>query len=75
MAKFLRRGENLFTLDGTKSVDQVQFAPDAVAYNLLVDDFHTYVVGKSRLLVHDNTIPKSTTTVVPGIKQFVDATP
>ena len=37
------------------------------SYNLIVDDFHTYFVGQTRILSHDNTIPKATGAIMPGL--------
>ena len=36
-------------------------------YNLIVDGTHTYFVGDSRLLVHDDTIPLPTDCTQPGV--------
>ena len=41
-------------------------SPDRV-YNLIVDGTHTYFVGDSRLLVHDDTIPLPTDRTQPGV--------
>jgi hypothetical protein len=57
----------LHSLEGPKGVSVIEpMAPEA-AYNLVVDDFHTYFVGDSRLLVHDNTCPRPTTAIAPGL--------
>jgi hypothetical protein len=37
------------------------------AYKLVVDDFHTYVVGQHRIVVHDNTYPKPVEVGAPGL--------
>ena len=39
--------------------------------NLRVADFHTYFVGKQKILTHDNTIRKPTNCVVPGLAAHV----
>ena len=36
-------------------------------YNLVVADFHTYFVGHSKILSHDNTVRDATDAVVPGL--------
>jgi hypothetical protein len=46
--------------------------PDAEAYNLVVDDFHTYFVGRLGLLVHDNNFRRPTTAVLPGLHRARD---
>jgi hypothetical protein len=70
MAKELKAHEPLHSLVGyvaAESVDPVPNEEVTEAYNLMVDDFHTYFVGYTRLLVHDNTCPQPTTAVVPGL--------
>ena len=47
---------------------------DAEAYNLIVAEFHTYFVGNSRVLVHDNSAPKPLLGPVPGLVQKDKAT-
>jgi hypothetical protein len=64
MAKFLAQGDALHSLAGTLELASTEQLPPAEltdAYNLVVDDFHTYFVGRSRLLVHDNSCPRPTT--------------
>ena len=67
MAKELKSGQLLHALDGSWPIRQVDELPDAEAYNLVVDDFHTYFVGRAKILTHDNTIRRPTTCVVPGL--------
>ena len=57
----------LHSLDGPKGVSVIEPMAPETAYNLVVDDFHTYFVGASRLLVHDNTCPRPTTAIAPGM--------
>lgn len=66
MAKFLRAGENLFSGQGSVKLHDVAAVEDAPAHNLIVGEYHTYFVGNSRLLVHDNNCPLPTTATVPG---------
>ncbi|MBA3485101.1 MAG: hypothetical protein H0T51_25170 [Pirellulales bacterium] len=70
MTKFLIAGDSLHTIDGPAqltTLDPLAPAEETEAYNLVVDDFHTYVVGESRLVVHDNTCPRPTTAMAPGL--------
>ena len=46
-------------------------APEQEAYSLTIDDFHTYFVGRSRLLVHDNTRPLPVLGTMPGLVSAV----
>ena len=39
------------------------------AHNLVVADFNTYFVGQRKILVHDVTPRRPTTSIVPGLKQ------
>ncbi|NUQ64721.1 MAG: hypothetical protein HUU20_19840 [Pirellulales bacterium] len=66
MAKELQDGRSLHGLEGSWPIRQVEELPDAEAYNLVVDDFHTYFVGRLGLLVHDNHFRRLTTAVLPG---------
>jgi hypothetical protein len=66
MAKELEVGNRVRCLDGSLEVTAVEELPEDVAYNLIVDDFATYFAGASRVLLHDNTMPKPTDTVLPG---------
>ncbi|MCU0981384.1 MAG: polymorphic toxin-type HINT domain-containing protein, partial [Pirellulaceae bacterium] len=72
MAKELKSGQRLHALDGSWPIRQVDELPDAEAYNLVVDDFHTYFVGRLGLLVHDNNFRRPTTAVLPGLHRARD---
>lgn len=67
MAKELADGAILHSVNGPVRVDAITEADEAEAYNLIVADFSTYFVGKSGVLVHDNTPREPTTAVVPGL--------
>lgn len=75
MAKHIQPGDVLHTTSGPLTVDQVEELPvpksDAEPVcNLEVDDFHTYFVGKNRILVHHLTmlsVLDEGSTVVPGL--------
>lgn len=66
MAKLLSAGTRLLAVTGSVDLSSVQPREDEIAYNLVVGEFHTYFVGASRLLVHDNNCPVPTTASVPG---------
>jgi len=66
MAKELKPAASLHALEASLDVTAIEKAEDVSCYNLIVDDFHTFFVGKSRLLVHDKGCPTPTTAVIPG---------
>lgn len=63
----LQPGTPLHTSTGMVRIKSVSAARPAPAHNLVVADAHTYFVGRSLLLTHDNTIPQPTNSVVPGL--------
>ena len=66
MAKELRLPTSLHTLQGSTKVEEVAPAEEMECHNLVVDEFHTFVIGKSQLLVHDKTCPQPTLALTPG---------
>ena len=66
MAKELATGDLMHSLVGAVRIESVETAGESQAYNLVVDDFNTYFVGKG-LLVHDNEFRKPTRAIVPGL--------
>lgn len=79
MAKQVAAGIPLHRMDGSHPLDLVVPAGDAPAYNLVVDDFHTYFVGQAGWLVHDNRLPVPGNVLLPGLLaepgEIVDAVP
>jgi hypothetical protein len=67
MSKELGDGAILHSVNGPVRVESIEPVEEAEAYNLVVADFNTYFVGKSGILVHDNTPRRPTTAVVPGL--------
>ncbi|MDZ4658399.1 MAG: polymorphic toxin-type HINT domain-containing protein [Bythopirellula sp.] len=67
MAKFIKPGAPLVAVVGSIDVQSVEKGEDAEAFNLEVGQFHTYFVGRSRVLVHDNTCPQPTINTLPGV--------
>ena len=66
-ARELEPGMLLHGVTSTTAVRSVDAGPTDVTYNLIVADFHTYFVGPSKLLSHDNTVRRATAAVVPGM--------
>ncbi|BBO35883.1 polymorphic toxin-type HINT domain-containing protein [Lacipirellula parvula] len=86
MAKEMRLPATLHTLQGSAKVEEIAPAEEMECHNLVVDEFHTFVIGKSQLLVHDKTCPQPTLALTPGFvpkpgtardvaKSFVTAKP
>jgi hypothetical protein len=67
-ARLLKPDSPVHTLTGTQPVRSVEETGFETTYNLIVADFHTYFVGKAKILSHDNTIRKATGTIVPGLR-------
>jgi len=66
-ARDFQPGVRLYGLLKTHGVRTVRVVDPKTTYNLIVADFHTYFVGQARILSHDNTIPRATGAVVPGL--------
>jgi hypothetical protein len=66
MAKFLDSSSRLHALGGSVAATAIAEGEQESCYNLVVDEFHTYFVGKSQLLVHDNFCPRPVLAAVPG---------
>jgi hypothetical protein len=67
MAKELLKGDLLHGVRGAVPIDYIEPGPESIAYNLVVADFHNFVVGKQLVLTHDNTIRRPTSARVPGL--------
>jgi hypothetical protein len=57
----------LHTVTGNTPVWSVKSAPAEKTYNLVVDDFHTYFVGKTGVLCQDLRSSNGSDCVVPGL--------
>ena len=66
-ARTLKPGSHLHGATGTTTVSGITDADTRPTYNLIIADFHTYFVGPDRVLSHDNTVQKPTSSVVPGL--------
>ncbi|MBN2473622.1 MAG: hypothetical protein JXB62_03360 [Pirellulales bacterium] len=60
-------GSRFHGVTGAVGIDAIDPADKQKAYNLVVADFHTYFVGNTRVLSHDNTVRQPTTVAVPGL--------
>jgi len=67
MTKELGEGAVLCGVNRAARVRSIESTGEAEAYNLVVADLNTYFVGKSGILVHDNTPRKPTRATVPGV--------
>jgi hypothetical protein len=67
MAKRLEVGDFVHTLSGSQRIEQIEQPSDDEAFNFVVGDFHTYFVGETGMLVHDNVFRQPTTALVPGL--------
>lgn len=63
----LEDGMPAHTPTGTVSTEIKDGTRTADVYNLVVDEFHTYFVGKAMLLGHDVIVPAPTDIRVPGL--------
>lgn len=54
-AREAKAGDAFHGLDGQAVISSTQRDVEAETYNLVVADFHTYFIGPSRILNHDNT--------------------
>jgi Pretoxin HINT domain len=66
MAKELKVGQWLHTINGPVQIVSVEPDGEAPCYNLVVADFDTYFVGDDKVLVHDNNIRNAVAATVPG---------
>lgn len=66
-ARDLKSGNVLCAVGEPVLVSSSKVEGSGVTYNLVVADFNTYFIGKSRVLCHDNTLRSPTKAVVPGL--------
>jgi hypothetical protein len=75
MTKHLTPGERMLTFGGSVPLESVRNGETVSCYNLVIEDFHTYFVGSSRILVHDTTCPEAELASIPGSKTTRPWTP
>lgn len=66
MAKELKAGDRLHSLQGSATIDKIEPGDTVEAYNLVVAETNTYFVGEHRVLVHDNVLRRTSNLPVPG---------
>lgn len=67
MVKELADGATLHSVDGPVELQRITDAEAVETYNLVVADFNTFFVGKSGVLVHDNSPRQATSVKLPGM--------
>ena len=67
MSKQIAQGDPIHSLNGPLPVESTSDIADQPTYNLVVEDFHSFFVGRERILVHDAGAPEPTDCVVPGL--------
>jgi hypothetical protein len=75
MAKSLKPQVRLQALGGGVTASTAAVEELTVCHNLVVDGFHTFFVGESRLLVHDKNCPAPNPGNLPGSTRPRDASP
>ena len=65
-ARNLTKSLPLHSPEGNRPLDDVQPGRTQTSLNLVVADFHSFFVGDSRLLTHDNTVRLPTNVSAPG---------
>jgi len=65
-AREFEPGMRMASVGGTVEVTGIEPAGDLPAFNLVVDEFHTYFVGDVLILSHDNLPPQPTRGGLPG---------
>src|SRR5690606_559534 len=56
MAKVLTSDDRLHGIDGAVPIDALSEGPEFEAHNMVIQDFGTYFVGETGVLVRDNTL-------------------
>jgi hypothetical protein len=69
MAKELKAGQYLHTVNGPALIDSIEENGEETCYNMVVADFNTYFVSDAKVLVHDNNLRSPTAAIVPGLAQ------
>ena len=74
-ARSLEPGMALHTAHGIVELDSVDEEREASkAYNLIVDECHSYFVGEKLILSHDNSRREPVANPVPGLQDEIDLT-
>lgn len=65
--KSMQPEDRIHSVDGWTPIEGLVDIENQRANNLIVEDFHTFFVGKQKLLVHDGAPIEPASTVVPGM--------
>lgn len=68
-ARDMQPGELVHTVTGNQSLLSTTIGPHESTHNLVVDDYHSYFVGRNGLLVQDLPSPQLTNNVIPGFSR------
>ncbi len=69
-ARDIASGMVMHSVNGGSRVSTAEsLEREAATFNLEVADFHTFFVGQSKVLSHDNTVRRPTDAVVPGLAE------
>ena len=72
-ARSLEPGMALHTAHGIVELDSVDEEREAAkAYNLIVDEYHSYFVGEKLILSHDNSGRQPVANPVPGLQDEIE---
>lgn len=66
MAKLLKVGDRLHSVNGGRVIDAIEPGEELPAYNLVVHETNNYFVSKQQILVHDNTPRDGSKQPLPG---------
>ncbi len=66
MTKHLQPSAQLHSLTGPMMLEYLEPREEVACHNLVVEGFHTYFIGESKLLVHDIECPRPTLGSLPG---------
>ncbi len=68
-ARNVKPGMRLHTISGTVTVETVGVHAAEETFNLVVADYHSFFIGESGCLTHDNTLRRPTNMIVPGLSR------
>jgi hypothetical protein len=69
-ARSLEPGMGLHTARGVVMLDAIEEETKSTkTYNLIVDECHSYFVGRNLILSHDNTVREPVANRVPGLHE------
>jgi hypothetical protein len=75
MARDLKPGDLIRTVDGIRTVESVQPDEARPVYNLDVDRTRSFLVGRAGALVHEDRVPEPVTAAFDAVLELVAARP